>query len=57
MEQFAIGANFMAHLRTNLVVRVKRSALGLGASTELEQGGALIRGEIDISGARRRWAA
>jgi hypothetical protein len=43
---YAMGANFMAHLRTNLTVRVKRSALGLGASTGLEQGGAIVRGEI-----------
>ena len=48
--------NFMAHLRTNLTVRVKRSALGLAASTALEQGGAIIRGEIANSdGSQRRY--
>lgn len=53
---FSMGANFMAHLRTNLTVRVKRSALGLGASTVLEQGGAIIRGEIaNPDGTKRRY--
>ena len=53
-RDFAIGANFMAHLRTNLTVRVKRSALGLAASSALEQGGALVRGEITVNGKKRR---
>jgi len=53
-RDFAIGANFMAHLRTNLTVRVKRSALGLGASATLEQGGAIIRGEITTPGGGKR---
>ena len=53
---YSMGANFMAHLRTNLTVRVKRSALGLGASTALEQGGAIIRGEIaNPDGTKRRY--
>jgi choline dehydrogenase-like flavoprotein len=53
---YSMGANFMAHLRTNLTVRVKRSALGLGASTTLEQGGAIVRGEIaNPDGSRRRY--
>ena len=53
---YSMGANFMAHLRTNLTVRVKRSALGLGASTVLEQGGAIIRGEIaNPDGTKRRY--
>jgi choline dehydrogenase-like flavoprotein len=55
-RDFAIGANFMAHLRTNLTIRVKRAALGLAASTALEQGGAIIRGEIANSdGSKRRY--
>jgi hypothetical protein len=55
-REFSMGANFMAHLRTNLTVRVKRSALGLAASTTLEQGGAIIRGEItNLDGSRRRY--
>lgn len=53
---FSMGANFMAHLRTNLTVRVKRSALGLGVSTTLEQGGAIVRGEItNPDGSKRRY--
>jgi hypothetical protein len=44
----------MAHLRTNLTVRVKRSALGLLPSTTLEQGGALVRGEIATPGGGKR---
>ena len=51
-----MGANFMAHLRTNLTVRVKRSALGLAPSTVLEQGGAIVRGEItNADGTTRRY--
>ena len=53
---FSMGANFMAHLRTNLTVRVKRSALRLGTSTTLEQGGAIVRGEIaNPDGTKRRY--
>jgi hypothetical protein len=53
---YAMGANFMAHLRTNLTVRVKRSALGLGPASGLEQGGAIVRGEIaNPDGSRRRY--
>jgi len=53
---YSMGANFMAHLRTNLTVRVKRSALGLGPSTTLEQGGAIVRGEIaNPDGSKRRY--
>lgn len=54
-RDFAIGANFMGHLRTNLTIRVKRSALGLGASTALEQGGAIVRGEVTTGSAKRRY--
>ncbi|PDT87168.1 hypothetical protein CO669_26860 [Bradyrhizobium sp. Y36] len=53
---YSMGANFMAHLRTNLTVRVKRSALGLAAATTLEQGGAIVRGEIrNPDGSKRRY--
>lgn len=54
-RDFAMGANFMAHLRTNLTVRVKRSAMGLGGLSTLEQGGAIIRGEITLGGVKRRY--
>ena len=51
-----IGANFVAHLRTNLTVRVKRSALGLVPSADLEQGGCIVRGEIaNTDGTTRRY--
>lgn len=53
---YSMGANFMAHLRTNLTVRVKRSALGLSAASALEQGGAIIRGQINNpDGSKRRY--
>jgi choline dehydrogenase-like flavoprotein len=53
---YSMGANFMAHLRTNLTVRVKRSALGLGGFTALEQGGAIVRGELtNPDGNKRRY--
>lgn len=53
---YSMGANFMAHLRSNLTVRVKRSALGLAPSNVLEQGGALVRGEItNPDGSKRRY--
>lgn len=54
---YSMGANFMAHLRTNLTVRVKRTALGLGLLTQLEQGGCIIRGEISNQegGGKRRY--
>ncbi|MBR0782477.1 family 16 glycoside hydrolase [Bradyrhizobium iriomotense] len=53
---YSMGANFMAHLRTNLTVRIKRSALGLGALATLEQGGAIVRGEItNPDGSKRRY--
>ena len=53
---YNMGANFMAHLRTNLTVRVKRTALGLGVATKLQQGGAIVRGEIkNQDGSKRRY--
>lgn len=36
--------NLMAHLRSNITVRIKRSALGLGAPTDLETVALLVRG-------------
>lgn len=36
--------NLMAHLRSNITVRIKRSAFGLGAPTDLETAALLIRG-------------
>jgi choline dehydrogenase-like flavoprotein len=53
-RDYAIGANFAAHLRTNCTVRVKRSALGLAAVQTLEQGGCIVRGEVTTSGGAKR---
>ena len=36
--------NLMAHLRSNVTVRIKRAALGLGPATELETAALLVRG-------------
>lgn len=36
--------NLMAHLRSNITVRIKRAALGLGAPVDLEMAALLIRG-------------
>jgi choline dehydrogenase-like flavoprotein len=36
--------NLMAHLRSNITVRIKRSAFGLGAPTDLETVALLVRG-------------
>jgi choline dehydrogenase-like flavoprotein len=36
--------NLMAHLRSNITVRIKRAALGLGAPVDLETAALLIRG-------------
>lgn len=47
MESFGtplMGRNLMAHLRSNTVVRIKRSALGGGLPTELEAAALLVRG-------------
>ena len=47
MESFGtplMGRNLMAHLRSNTVVRIKRSALGGGLPTALEAAALLIRG-------------
>jgi len=37
--------NLMAHLRSNITVRIKRSVLGLAQPTELETAALLVRGE------------
>lgn len=39
-----IGRNLMAHLRTNTVVRIHRSALGLPLATRLQASALLVRG-------------
>jgi len=53
LESFGIGStqfgsprlgNLMAHLRSNITVKIKRSALGLGAPTELETSALIARG-------------
>lgn len=47
-----MGANLMAHLRSNTTVTIPRADLGLGAPTALETGMALIRGDVPVSGGR-----
>src|SRR5262252_1301056 len=47
-----MGANLMAHLRSNTVVTVPRSELGLGAPTKLETGMLLVRGKVPVSGGK-----
>jgi hypothetical protein len=53
LESFGVGSsqfgsprlgNLMAHLRSNITVRIKRSALGLGAPAELETSALIARG-------------
>jgi len=53
LESFGIGStqsgsprvgNLMGHLRSNITVRIKRTALGLGAPTELETVALIARG-------------
>jgi choline dehydrogenase-like flavoprotein len=53
LESFGVGSlqfgsprvgNLMAHLRSNITVRIKRSAFGLGAPTDLETVALLVRG-------------
>ena len=39
-----IGRNLMAHLRSNLVVRIRRSAFGAGLPKQLEAAALLVRG-------------
>jgi hypothetical protein len=47
-----MGANLMAHVRSNTLARVPRADLGLGAPTQLETGMLLIRGSVPVSGGR-----
>jgi len=47
-----MGANLMAHLRSNTTVTIPRSELGLGAPTQLETGMVLIRGDVPLGGTR-----
>src|SRR5262249_15225096 len=49
-----MGANLMAHLRSNISVRIPRSALGLGAPSQLETGALLVRGKVPVSGGQFR---
>lgn len=39
-----MGRNLMVHLRTNLTVRIRRSALASGLPAQLERGAVLVRG-------------
>jgi choline dehydrogenase-like flavoprotein len=51
-----MGANLMAHLRSNTTVRIKRSVFGLPAKqTTLETTALLVRGSANISGKRRQF--
>jgi choline dehydrogenase-like flavoprotein len=45
-----MGANLMAHLRSNTTVTIPRSELGLGPPTQLETGMVLIRGSVPVTG-------
>jgi choline dehydrogenase-like flavoprotein len=47
-----MGANLMAHLRSDTLVTIPRSELGLGPLTELEIGMALVRGDVQVSGSK-----
>jgi choline dehydrogenase-like flavoprotein len=45
-----MGANLMAHLRSNTTVTIPRTELGLGPPTQLETGMVLIRGSVPVTG-------
>jgi choline dehydrogenase-like flavoprotein len=47
-----MGANLMAHLRSNTSVRIPRAQLGIGAPTQLETGMLIVRGDVPVSGGR-----
>jgi choline dehydrogenase-like flavoprotein len=47
-----MGANLMAHLRSNTIARIPRSELGLGPPSQLETGTLLIRGDVPVSGGK-----
>jgi hypothetical protein len=49
-----MGANLMAHLRSNTTVTIPRADLGLGAPAALETGMVLIRGDVPVSGGKIR---
>lgn len=51
-----MGANLMAHLRSDITVRIRRSALGLAPLTgaDLETAALLVRGKVPLSGAATR---
>jgi len=51
-----MGSNLMAHLRSDITVRIKRSALGLGpeTGTDLETAALLVRGEAPLAAAPTR---
>jgi len=49
-----MGANLMAHTRSNLSVRIPRSALGLGPPSQLETGVLLVRGRVPVSSGQIR---
>src|SRR5207248_2044569 len=49
-----MGANLMAHLRSNTTVTIPRAELGLGAPAKLETGMLLVRGNVPVSGGQTR---
>jgi choline dehydrogenase-like flavoprotein len=62
LQSFGIGdstfgaprvGNLIAHLRSNIVARIRRAALGLAAPSELETSALLVRGTHPGTG--RRW--
>src|SRR5262245_19246208 len=51
-----MGANLMAHLRSDITLRIKRSALGLGpqTGTDLDTAALFVRGQVPLPGAATR---
>jgi len=51
-----MGANLMAHLRSDITVRIKRSELGLSQATgtDLETAALFVRGEVPLPGGAAR---
>jgi choline dehydrogenase-like flavoprotein len=51
-----MGANLMAHLRSDITLRIKRPSLGLGpqTGTNLETAALFVRGQVPLPGAATR---
>jgi choline dehydrogenase-like flavoprotein len=51
-----MGSNLMAHLRSNVAVRIKRSVLGLAPlGTDLETAAIIVRGQAAVAGGTRQF--